>query len=571
MTASAARTIFQKKYGMKIPVTLCILLLISTQLQAQTPRALRPDISITRIASVQAEVTRLAFNPIDSALYYSTANGNIYKVFMPDTAQAYDTLLYTVADHGIQSVQGLVFCDSCLYVSGNNDISTPLTTGVIQRGKLLAGYLRQWDNVAQSEPYPTAGWYDHHFSGMTINLTGDTLLICSGSRGDHGEVQTNGGLYPGLRNLPLTTVILRIPVAANGLIIPNDSASLDSMGLIFCAGIRSTYDFAYNAAGDLFGCENSDDRDNEDELNFLQQGKHYGFPWMIGGGYNPQQFPWFDPLADSLINRQSTALTIGAFHNDPTFPPKPTGLQLTLPCRNDGPDAAFLRDSATGKTYNAAAVSQPVYSFTPHRSPLGLSFDRDSILGGDFRGAGFVLSYTRGNPSLPDSSLLLIPFKDSSEDLLMLLMEKDSTNDAYSFHAYKIIESFNRPVDAVLRDTSMYVIEILYNGQQSLWRIDFPRYIKPASNVPPGRPGANVFVYPNPADNVLNFSWTNRENKKSVLSIIDASGGLVFTKTINNAQASVSVNTTAFIPGVYHWQLAAGDAKSKGTFVVVHP
>jgi len=556
---------------MRTLFTFCLLLLISAQAQSQTPRALRPDISITLVTKVEAEVTRLAFNPIDSAVYYSTANGNIYKVIMPDTGVAYDTLVYKFSDHGIHYVQGLAFYDSCLYVSGNYIMNTPRTMGVIQRGKLIGGYLRNWETVAQTDPYPISGWYDHLFSGMTLNLTGDTILICSGSRGDHGEVQTHGGIYPGLRNLPLTTVILRIPAAATGLVIPNDSAALDSMGLIFCSGVRNTYDFAYNAAGDLFGCENSGDRDMEDELNFLQQGKHYGFPWMMGGSYNPQQFPWYDPLADSLINRIGWAWTIGSFHNDPTFPQKPAGLQLTLPCLNHGPNAAFLRDSATGKTYNAAAVSKPVYSFTPHRSPLGLTFDRDSILGKDFRGAGFVLSYTRGNPSLPDSSVLMIPFKDSSEDLLMLVMKKDSANDAYSFHAYKIAESFNRPVDAVLRDTSMYVIEILYTGEQSLWRIDFPRYLKPPSNVSAHSLGANVISYPNPADKMLYISIDQPQNKRLTLSIFDASGRLVFTETKKYSQPRITVNTASFAPGAYHWQIAGGDVNNKGSFMVVHP
>jgi glucose/arabinose dehydrogenase len=555
---------------MKTFFTLGLLLFISAKLQSQTPVTLRPDISITHVLNVQGGATRLVFNRIDSSYYYSTMDGNIYKVIMPSSGVAYDTLIYTISDHGIQYVQGMAFYDSCLYVSGNNDSNTPLTTGIIQRGKMLAGYLREWENVAQTVPYQTAGAFDHLFSGLTTNLTGDTLLICSGSRGDHGEEETNSGMYPGLRNLPLTSLIFHIPSAATGLVIPNDSASLDSMGLIFCTGIRNTYDFAYNAAGDLFGCENSGDRDMEDELNFLQQGKNYGFPWMMGSRYNPEQYSWFDPLADSLINHNSWAWSLGAFHNDSLFPQKPAGLELTLPCLNNGPDAAFLRDSATGITYNAAAASQPVYSFTPHRSPLGLTFDRDSILGSDLRGNGFVLSYTRGNSSLLDSSALLVPFNDNSEDLLMLDMEKDSANDSYSFNAYKIVEGFNHPVDAVLRDTSMYVIEIDFSGQQSLWRIDFPRYVNVASSIQGNNSAGNVLAYPNPANNALNFSFNNFQNEKAVLRIFDPLGRLIVTETKNNSHQHLTINTASFIPGIYHWQLAGGDANCNGKFVVAH-
>lgn len=560
---------YPNRFSLKALFTLCLFLLIVANAQSQTPRALRPDISISLVTKVQAEVTRLAFNPVDSSLYYGTANGNIYKVIIPNAGPARDTLIYTVADHGVQYMQGMLFSDSNLIVSGNNDGFTPITTGLIQRGKLQSGYSRIWKNVAHTDPYPTSGWYDHFCSGLTLNLSGDSLLLCSGARGDHGEVETNGGLYPGLRNLPVTTVILRIPANADSLLIPNDSAALASKGMIYCRGIRNTYDFAYNADGDLFGCENSGDRDMEDELNFLQPGKHYGFPWMMGSGYNPMQYPSYDPNTDSLVNKIGWAWTIGSFHNDPTFPQKPAGLKLTLPCKNNGPDAAFLRDSATGKTYNAASINEPVYSFTPHRSPLGLTFDRDSILGSDYRGAGFVLSYTRGNPSLPDSSVLLIPFKDTAEDLLLLTMKKDLINDSYSFRSEKIIESFGRPVDAVLLDTCMYVIEIQYTGDQSLWRIDFPRYVPPPAGVNLVNSSQNVVAYPNPVDGILHISMKSIINENSNLKIYDASGRLVVQMRLQAGQRLATVNTSSFVPGVYYWNLAGESVKGNGKFEVL--
>ncbi|GAB5409195.1 MAG: hypothetical protein BalsKO_15600 [Balneolaceae bacterium] len=37
----------------------------------------------------------------------------------------------------------------------------------------------------------------------------------------------------------------------------------------------------------FFGTENAGDRDDSEELNWLQQGKHYGFPWVIGGNETP--------------------------------------------------------------------------------------------------------------------------------------------------------------------------------------------------------------------------------------------------------------------------------------------
>jgi hypothetical protein len=461
---------------MKIKFTFCAgLVLKSIVLTAQVPVALHPGISITHLMNVHRQVTRLAYNPVDHSFYYSTYSDSIFKIVFPAGGlQPYDVLAYTISDHGIQSIEGLAFHDSTIYVSGNNERNTPLTIGIIQRGLLLSGTLREWENVAQTVPYQTAGVFDHLFSGLGLNPSGDTLIICSGSRGDHGEIETRGGLYPGLRNVPVTSRILKIPASSVTLTIPNDSAGLNASGLVFATGIRNTYDYAFNAAGDLFGLENSSDRDDEEEINWLRQGKNYGFPWMMGGDYNPQQYAWFNPALDKLINNQSYAWSLNTYYNDSTFPQKPPGLQLTLPCKNLGPDAAFIRDSAGGFTYNAAAAGKPIYSFTPHRSPLGITIDRDSILGSDFRGKCFVLSYTRGDSTLNDSSALLVPFKDGGEDLLMLDMVKNINNSNYSFHCYKIAKGFNHPVDAVLLDTSMFVIECDFGGNPSLWRIDFP-------------------------------------------------------------------------------------------------
>ena len=510
-------------------------------LQAQ-PSALRPDITITHVTNVETGITRLAFNPIDQSLYYATYNGNIYKIIKPPVGPSYDTLIYTISHHGVQYVQGLAFYGTTLYVSGNNEKATPLTIGIIVRGDLLSGYFREWETVASTVPYATADAFDHLFSGMTLNPAGDTIIICSGSRGDHGEVQTRYGAYPGLRNLPVTSLILKIPASATNLVIPNDSAQLISMGLVYAYGIRNTYDFAYNAAGHLFGVENSGDRDHEEEINWLRPGRNYGFPWMMGSSYNPQQFAWFNPNTDLLINHNSWAWSLNAFYNDPTFPQKPAGLQLTMPCINLGPDAAFMRDSATGATYNAAAISQNIYSFTPHRSPLGITVDKDSVLGSDLRGNTFVLSYSRGDGSLPDSSALLVPFNDHGEDLLMLDMEINASNDNYTFHAYKIVKGFNHPVDAVLLDTVMYVIEVDFAGTPSLWKITFPHYSgAPAAVITPSGPttfcGGGSVILNATTGNGYSYVW-----KKNNVTIAGATSSS-YTVTTGGSYTVVITST----------------------------
>ena len=151
--------------------------------------------------------------------------------------------------------------------------------------------------------------------------------------------------------------ILKIPVDGDSLILPDDSIALDTLGLILCRGIRNTYDFAYNGTGDLFGAENSGDRDADDELNWIQSGHHYGFPWVMGDSYNPQQFAGFDSSADVMINHASTSYVQGFFTNDPAFPQQPGGLTLTKPCLNYGPDGDRFRDSTNGMIMDASDLA----------------------------------------------------------------------------------------------------------------------------------------------------------------------------------------------------------------------
>ncbi|HRH66162.1 MAG TPA: hypothetical protein PLU53_07690, partial [Bacteroidia bacterium] len=175
------------------------------------PQALVSGIGINRILTISNGAIRVARNPIDGQLYYTDTQGNIYAVVRPASAAAYDSLVYTTADHGVEYVQGMAIHDSVLYVSGNNGSSTPLTTGIIVRGRLQPNGTRIWSTLMETVPYKTADYFDHLFSGMTVSPTGDSLVICSGARGDHGEIQTRYGIYPGVRNVPLTARIFILP------------------------------------------------------------------------------------------------------------------------------------------------------------------------------------------------------------------------------------------------------------------------------------------------------------------------------------------------------------------------
>ncbi len=531
---------------MKKIITVILILFSFINLNAQSPVALFPDINIQKVMTVKNYVSRICYSKVDNSFYYLTLSGDIYKI-KKQSAVYSDTLLYTSVDHTIQACQGMVILDSTIFVSGNNDKDSVLTKGFLMKGVLNASNIRVWSQVARTVPYFTSKASDHWISGLGINKTNDTLLVCSGSRGDHGEINDRGGLAPLARNLALTSVIFQIPITTTGLIIPNDSVALDAQNLVFARGIRNTYDFAYNASGDLFGADNSGDRDMEDELNWLQKGHHYGFPWIMGGSENPQQFPWYDPFSDSLINHNSNEWIQGRFTNDPTFPQKPIGLITDLPCLNNGVDAAYMRDSITGITYNAGVLGQGIYSFTPHRSPLGLVFDTDSILGGMYNGNGFVLSYTRGDSSIAGYSKLLSPFKDPSEDLIMMKMIKDNFNQTYSFSSTKIVSNFSTPIDAVLLDTSIYVIEIGGGNTSSLWRIDFPK--TNTSIVEQRNPPFEI--YPNPCNDYLKIHFKDVLKERTTISIQDVTGKIVLDFNSISGIKSITLPVSKIKAGIY--------------------
>jgi Secretion system C-terminal sorting domain/Glucose / Sorbosone dehydrogenase len=537
-----------------------IILFFHLSISAQTPIPLFPDIQVSQVKLVENNVTRLCYSPVDNAFYYLTYFGNVYKV---TTAGNPDLLVASTGDHGIQTCQGMVIKDSVMYISGNNNVDSAFTTGYIMQGKLQANNTRVWTVLAETVPYATAQQFDHFLSGLGINATEDTLLVCSGSRGDHGEVRDNNGLYPNVRNLAITSVVLQIPLTAQGLIIPDDSTALDAMQLVYARGIRNTYDFAYNASGELFGVENSGDRDHEDEMNWMQKGHHYGFPWVMGGTENPQQHAWFNPAADLLINHNSGSWNQGAFTNDPAFPQKPANLICDLPCRNDGPGAAFMRDSITGNTYDASAINQAIYSFTPHRSPLGLVFDVDSALGGIYHGNGFVLSYTRGDSTLAGFSKLLSPFNDHAEDIQLLQMTKDTINQTYSFTSTRIVRNFNHPIDAVLLDTSIYVIEIGYAGTSSLWKIDFPKAVNTSviENT-----SEEIKLYPNPCKDKLHLQF-NSTGKNSMITVYDVQGRNLVMNEMEYSGNTSTLDVVNLAAGTYVLQIRNGDQLFRIKFV----
>src|SRR6185295_883792 len=82
---------------------------------------------------------------------------------------------------------------------------------------------RTWSMLAQTEPYPMSGTgFDHLYNGLVVSPDGNSLYVNCGSRTDHGEVQSNNGLFPDTRDVALTAKVLCLPTGGSDLTLPND-------------------------------------------------------------------------------------------------------------------------------------------------------------------------------------------------------------------------------------------------------------------------------------------------------------------------------------------------------------
>jgi hypothetical protein len=432
------------------------------------PKIEAPGIAIRRLTSAPGNEfpIRIVKDPRNNTLYFLRLNGDLYQLHIAaGTNTSTSTLIHSAADHGQSSAGGLAIGrDGVFYLVGNKGEGN-YTTATIMKGVMSPdGSRRIWTVFARTEAYPASKTpYDHAFNGVILSPDGKSLFVNSGSRTDHGEVQSADGAFPNLRETGLTACILRLPVSSENLLLRNDREVLRSAGYLFAEGIRNTYDLRFAPDGELFGPENGPERDMSEELNWLREGRHYGFPWRLGGEDNPQQFPNYDPSQDKLLDPRFFAVKEGYYRNDPAFP-KPART-FTEPIENFGPDADSFRDT-DGQIRDASTLGRTLSTFSAHRSPLGLVFDEDMILHPDYRGDGFMLSWSIGDGT---GNSFMGPFRDASADLVHLDLTK--VGDNYQVRTRRVVSGFGYPIDAEIIGNKIYVIEY---GLYGIWEITLP-------------------------------------------------------------------------------------------------
>lgn len=435
------------------------------------PKALRPDIKVEHVMTIDSLAVRILQNPVTGNLWYTTFNGNVFEIKNPDSTQPLSKMIFSANDHGITSLQGSVFLNNTLFLCGNIASNDRKTT----KGRMVCYNLDSSMNqpavVFNTVEYAANKTiFDHGWNALEISPDGKYIYVNSGARTDHGEVQDNGGLYPNARDNALTAKIFRFPNNARNLTLPDDEAKLKSEGYIYAEGIRNAYDMAFDGKQNLFAVSNSPDYDMPEDMFWIRPQHHYGFPWIMGGIENPQQYAdWHpDPETDPFIPQNSHAWRVKYFHTDSSFPKIPASIKFSPGVQNLGPDANEYRGHS-GKILDGDQTGVAVSTFTAHCSPLALCFDTKKTLSKDFKGDGFVIRYSSGA-----RSSMMSAFTKEGTDLLHLRLTYDSVTNNYFVRTVRIVEDFNQPTDAVLAGNYLYVIE--YGGKSgNIWKITMPK------------------------------------------------------------------------------------------------
>lgn len=425
------------------------------------PVLLEADITLRKVMEVGPNNIRLVRNPANDDIYFLKPDEGIFRIVDISGSASRDKVASIREIKG--SATGMAFGpDGTLYVVLNTTVEQTKTQVVVRKGVPNDEGRFTWETLASSEPYPLSNTYfDHLYNGIIVSPDGQWIYINGGSRTDHGEVEDNGGAFPDTRDVALTSKILRIPTSATELVLPNDEAALTEQGLIFARGTRNAYDMAFAPNGDLFAIDNGPDADYPDELNWIREGLHYGFPWRFGTEDNPQRFPDYDPSTDLRLQSGFWAVDHGFYHNDPDFP-QPPG-EFTDPVVNLGPDAMIYRGE-DGQEYDASTQGQTLSTFTPHISPLGLVFATEPELPTQWRDDGdtfsaFLVSWGAAGGTL----------SYRGQGLLHLQLTK--TGDNYEVRTTEIARGFLFPIDAVLIENRLYVLD--YAGNGAIWELTF--------------------------------------------------------------------------------------------------
>jgi len=347
------------------------------------------------------EVVRFTENPVRLALkggrelYALSEAGNVWRV---ETSGRVQQVLrgdqYLEPERGRPNPLGFTFDKSGrLFVAVNRRRDTqPFMTNEVTIYRSTSARTPWTPEPYVRVNYPWGiGPFNHGVSHIAAGPDG-FLYVASGSRTDGNEHGTDARYFKG-GELDTTACIWRLP--------PDGAKEPE----IFASGLRNPFGFCWNDRGEMFATENGPDADMPEELNVIERGKHYGFPFQFGDSTNK-------PYAHT--------------------PDAPAGLKFTRPVVNAGPDGG----SSGGN----------ISTFDPHSSPAGIIFCDDTFPQ-SLRGTFLVTRF--GN--------LLKREKYVGFDLLQMRVKKTATG--YEAETKTWLAPLARPIDVIALNRAIYVLE----------------------------------------------------------------------------------------------------------------
>ncbi|HVR85683.1 MAG TPA: PQQ-dependent sugar dehydrogenase [Planctomycetota bacterium] len=360
-----------------------------------------------------SQPTRVQVHPKSGLFYVLYLNGDLWQV---DAAKGSKKRILEARGYfrkdAAKFVQALgLFIDPAglayIVVNERHDQETPQRAHVcVYRiagtgGEYLPERAEPW--VEFDHPWGI-GPFNHGACKIAMGPDG-RIYLSVGSRTDHGEagkdsaklrLDTHG-------ETDLTACMLRI-----------DPKAEKPQPEVYCKGLRNSFGFDWDDQGRLIASENGPDADHPEELNWLRQGKHYGFPYRFGN-QAPPMYPDAAVPPEGLSSFERPIANVG-------------------PAGRPGPETE--------------------YTFHPHSSPSGVLYYRTGTLPAKYENSFFVARFGNYLGKEPVGfDLLHVQLAEHGG-----LLEATMTT---------ILEKLRRPIDLCQSGGKIYILEyITYDAQR---------------------------------------------------------------------------------------------------------
>lgn len=350
-----------------------------------------PGWKLQEVAPLPVLSTRLASDRKGGTLYVMGERGTVHRLINGTVTPWIYPEQYADLSKGTLSTMGLALGPgNRLWLVSNQKTEGPQGVDdnfvTIWRSDPISG-----DTPPALKPFTTVrypwgvGPFNHGVSHLAFGPD-QMLYVSSGSRTDGGEP----GNQPNISTVgetPLTASLWRL-----------DPGEPDKRMQILAMGLRNAYGFDWNELGELFTVSNGPDANAPEEMDFIQPGNHYGFPYQF-----------------SVWDRDRKLY--------PHTPEAPEGLAFTHPLVNEGPAGG-------------GGIAGGLGTFDPHSSPGGIVW-----CGKEYA------EPLRSSFIVPRFGNLLPVPQDAGFDVLRVQPYRDKTTGLWQAKVTTLLAPMGRPLD----------------------------------------------------------------------------------------------------------------------------